>query len=80
MKLGVSEQSVRWIFRYLAERWHILQQWGAGSNAAALAESLRRGAWFKVNGSQVSIASSTGGRQGCILGAFTFNCVYSIAL
>ena len=58
---GVFPSSARWIVQCLEERGHLLQPWSADPTASALAESFHRGAWFKVNGSQVSITSNTGG-------------------
>ena len=51
-----------------------------GPGAAALAESLHRDAWFAIGGLDTAVTSKTGGRQGCKLGALTFNSAYSIGL
>ena len=78
--LGVSPNAAAWIARYIAERGHLFEQWAVDPTAAALCQSLHAGAWFGVEGTEERVASRTGGRQGCKLGALTFNSVYTVGL
>ena len=65
---------------YIDERGHLLLHGGVDPAAAALAESLHRGAWFSIEDLDTAVTSKTGGRQDCKLGALTFNSAYSIGL
>ena len=77
---GVSDRASAWIIDYLNEHGNLLAQWKVDEGAAELAESLHAGAWFGVADIPQVVRTTTGGRQGCKLGALTFNSVYSIAL
>jgi hypothetical protein len=79
--LGVTPKAAAWMARYIEQKGHVLEQWGADPKAVELAQSLHANAWIGVGeGSTTAVTSRTGGRQGCKLGALTFNCDYSIAL
>ena len=78
--LGVERVSAQWICDYIDERGHLLQQWGVDPGAACLSQALHHGAWFCIADLDSAVLSKTGGRQGCKLGALTFNSVYAVAL
>ena len=62
------------------KRRHLFLQWRVDSGAIAPADSLHRHAWFSVGDLNTAVTSRTGGRQGCKLGALTFNSAYGIGL
>ena len=78
--LGVTKDAAEWISAYIRDRGHLFEQWNVNKTAAAMAQTLHEGAWFKVGASESVITSKTGGRQGCKLGGIIFNSAYSIAL
>ena len=79
-ELGVSEAAAAWMIGYIDERGHLLQQWKVDAGAADPCHSLHAGSWFRVARVDKKASTKPGGRQGCNLGAFTFNSVYAIAL
>ena len=78
--LGVSPRAIDWIAEYIQERGPLLEQWGADPAASVLARTLHEGAWLSIDDLDTAVTSCTGGRQGCKLGAQTFNAVYGVAL
>eukprot|EP00973_Karenia_brevis_P034932 4819900-Karenia_brevis.AAC.1 len=80
MGLGVERKAAEWICNYIEERGHVFQQWKIDPGAAGLAQSLHEGSWFFVADLETAVTTKTGGRQGCKLGATTFNSVYAVAL
>ena len=79
-QLGVAEEAAKWMVQYIDERGYLLLQWSVDAGATALAEPLHRHAWFSVGDFDTVVTSRTGGRQGCKLGALTFNSAYGIVL
>eukprot|EP00973_Karenia_brevis_P062247 8658418-Karenia_brevis.AAC.1 len=71
--LGVARDSAEWICSYIDERGHLFAQWMVDPKATQLAHTLHQGAWFAVGALPTVVTSRTGGRQGCKLGATTFN-------
>ena len=80
LELSVSPSAADWMLSYLDERGPLLQQWGVGPAAAEMMRALHDNAWVSVADLPTCVTSRTGGRQGCKLGALTFNGVYGIAL
>ncbi|CAK0891691.1 unnamed protein product [Prorocentrum cordatum] len=78
--LGVSRPAAAWIASYLQTHGPVLLGWGVNEKAVEMAQALHAGAWFAVGADGDPVASATGGRQGCKLGATTFNSHYSVAL
>ena len=80
LDLGLTERAADWIVQYIQARGPLLKQWHADAAASAMAQTLHEGAWVAVGDLHTAVTSKTGGRQGCKLGALTFNSIYGIAL
>ena len=80
LDLQVAPDAADWMLQYLDERGPLVQQWGLDAATAAMMRTLHEGAWAAVADLPTCVTSRTGGRQGCKLGALTFNGVYGIAL
>ena len=78
--LALPPEAVQRITQVIDEEGTVLQQLGLDKKAAALIKSLHTGAWLQTPGRDAYIVSSTGGRQGCKLGATVFNLAYAVAL
>ena len=77
---GVDLASAQWIVQYIDEAGCVMQRWRADPKATEMAESLHANAWFTSSDEAPAATTSTGGRQGCKLGALTFNSHYAVAL
>lgn len=53
---------------------------GVGASVAALVRALHYKSWFAFLNDTSFLIMEAGGRQGCKLGALTFNLIYSVAL
>ena len=80
VSVGVSPESAAWMAEYIDSQGCVFQRWGVRHNTMLLARDMHDGAWMKVRGGTRHITSTTGGRQGCKLGATMFNSGYAIAL
>ena len=78
--LGVCPESAEWMTRYIDSRGCVFRQWHVRENTTLLTRDMHDGAWMKVRGGNRCITSTTGGRQGCKLGATMFNAGYAVAL
>ncbi|CAK0895894.1 unnamed protein product [Prorocentrum cordatum] len=78
--LGVAPQAAEWITQCISEHGSLIGHWGEDPVASAMARTLHEGAWLAIDGRPTAVASQTGGRRGCKLGAQMFNNVYGVAL
>ena len=78
--IGLPAETVTSILRVLLEEGPVLERLGLDKKAAELIKSLHTGAWMQTSGRDGHIVSTTGGRQGCKLGAVVFNLAYAVAL
>ena len=80
VSFGVDPASAQWIVRYIDEAGCVMERWKADPKATEMAESLHANAWFTASDEAPAVTTATGGRQGCKLGALTFNSHYAVAL
>ena len=78
--IGVDHDDPRWMVQYIEEDGCVLDRWQADPKTVELAQPLHANAWFTTSAEAPAVTTSTGGRQGCKLGALTFNSHYAVAL
>ena len=76
----MQRDTAAYITQRIREDGTALEAWGADPKVVALIRGLHTKAWFKVGDNDSYVATYTGGRQGCKLGATIFNSVYEQAL
>ena len=80
VSIGMQRDAAAYITQRIREDGTALEAWGADPKVVALIRGLHTKAWFKVGDNDSYVATYTGGRQGCKLGATIFNSVYEQAL
>ena len=80
VSIGLSRDEALWMVDYINEHGSAFDQWEVDKKVTALICGLHSKAWASYGESTSYIVTSTGGRQGCKLGAIIFNAAYSLAL
>lgn len=77
---GLALAEAEWIVNFIDENGTAFSQWGLDPKLSSLVCGLHSRAWASYGECGTYIVSTTGGRQGCLLGAMVFNAAYALAL
>ena len=79
-RLGFGAEIVLAIWCLFRQFGCVLQQWGVEQSTIEMVNGLHSKAWFQVPGHNEKCMTTTGGRQGCVLGGLVFNAAFSVAM
>ena len=80
VQLNLPTDVAAHIVSWLETNKSIFEQVGVDSKVGQLVCELYSGSWARIAADQKCLVSTTGGKQGCRLGAMIFNLIYAVAL